>query len=92
MSTFPWLDPPRPAKHAAARRIEVAERELRDRAGVYYRLGFTAHAATERLVAHVAWEFDPPSKHGGHGHVRPAALSDEAIAALVKDTYARRPA
>lgn len=90
MSTFPWLDPPRRVRSAAPRRVEVAERELRDRAGVYYRLGFTAAACAERLAASVAWEFDPPSRHGGH--VRPAALSDEAIAALVKETYARRPA
>ena len=91
MSTFPWLDPPRRAHHAA-RRIEVAERELRDRAGIYYRLGFTPEAAAKRLAAAVAWEFDPPSTSKQHGHTRPAALSDEAIAALVKDTYARRPA
>ena len=92
MSTFPWLVPtPGARRPDAARRVDVALRELRDRAGVYYRLGFTAKAASQRLAAAIAWEFDPPSRAGG-AHVRPAELSDDAIAALVKDAYARRPA
>ena len=67
----------------------VAAVELADRAGTLFRLGFTQSAATTRLTARIAWEFDPPSKHGPHK--RPDGLSDAAIAKIVADTYARRP-
>ena len=88
--SFAWLE-----THAAlastarscARRSPPTE--LADRAGTLYRLGFSQAAATARLTARIAWEFDPPSKHGAHH--RPDALSDAAIAKLVADTYARRP-
>jgi hypothetical protein len=95
MSAFPWLpDTHRPHArgHGAARRLEAARRELTARAGVYYRLGFTATAAAARLSASIAWEFDPASPPGRGAHLRPAELSDDAIAALVRDAYARRPA
>ncbi len=82
MSAFPWLDPNLGGRQGA-RRLDAALRELRDRAGVYYRLGFTREAASARLAAAVAWEFE---------HARPTQLSDVAIAALVGETYARRPA
>jgi hypothetical protein len=91
MSAFPWLSMHR-HKSGAARRLDAARRELTARAGVYYRLGFTPAAAAARLAAAVAWEFDPPSPAGRGAHVRPPELSDDAIAALVRDAYARRPA
>ncbi|HTJ43358.1 MAG TPA: hypothetical protein VL463_14735 [Kofleriaceae bacterium] len=93
MSTFPWLDSQTGGRQSA-RRVEAALRDLRARAGVYYRLGFTADACAQRLAAAVAWEFEPPSGNGGarSAHVRPSELSDQAIAALVRDAYARRPA
>jgi hypothetical protein len=87
---FEWFDPPPPRKHAAQLRAKVAATELADRAGTLYRLGFTQPQATARLVARVAWEYDPPSRHGGP-HRRPDALSDQAIAKIVAETFARRP-
>ncbi len=79
--TFPWLAP-RPTGTPRGSWTTAALRELRDRAALFYRLGVPADAATARLIARVAWE----CPH------RPAALDDAAIAALVRDTYARRPA
>jgi hypothetical protein len=89
LMSFPWLSPNLPSAQAA-RRTDVAVTELRARAAVYYRLGFTAEAAAARLAAAVGWEFDPPSRHGGP-HVRPKALGDAAIAQLVRETFARHP-
>ena len=81
--SFPWLvcTPPRP--DGADRRAKVAAAELASRAGVLYRLGFSQADAVRRLTDAVAWEYDPR---------RPAALSDHAIARIVSDTFARRPA
>jgi hypothetical protein len=81
---FPWLQTAPPRAGGVDRHCTVALAELANRAGLMYRLGFTQAAATARLVARTAWEYDPPSK-------RPAALSDAAIAKVVADTYARRP-
>jgi len=71
-------------------RAKVAAEELANRAATLFRLGFSQDDATARLVARVAWEFDPSSRHGGP-HKRPEALSDAAIAKIVGETYARRP-
>jgi hypothetical protein len=68
--------------------VEQATRDLRDRAALFARLGYSAAAATARLQARVAWDYDPPSKHGGP-HARPAGLSDAAIAQLVTETFER---
>jgi hypothetical protein len=89
--TFPWLvsTPSRSAAGATAR-LDAQLRELRDRAALFFRLGYPAEVATRRLCALVAWEHDPASKHGGP-HRRPAGLSDAAIAEAVRETYARRP-
>ena len=86
---FPWLDctPPRP--DGAERRAKVAAAELASRAGVLYRLGFTEAAATRRLTATVAWEYDIDATPAAYR--RPEALSDAAIARIVADTFARRP-
>jgi hypothetical protein len=87
---FPWLTANLTGSaRGAARRAEVMLADLRSRAATLYRLGFSAKAAATRLGARVAWEFDPESKRGAHR--RPAALSDAAIAKLVKDVYDRRP-
>jgi hypothetical protein len=85
---FPWLQT-KPPHGGAAARARVATDEVAHRAGLLFRLGFSEAAATTRLCARVAWEYDPPSKHGPHR--RPDALSDPAIAKIVADTYARRP-
>ena len=87
--SFEWLDRTPMRKHGTKLRATVATAELADRAGTLFRLGFSQAAATARLTARVAWEFDPVSKHGPHK--RPDALSDAAIAKIVADTYARRP-
>jgi hypothetical protein len=84
--SFPWLDRTPPRSDGAARRTKVAQEELAHRAALFFRLGFSEAAATARLSARIAWEFDQPSSK------RPADLSDAAIAELVRKTYARRPA
>jgi hypothetical protein len=86
---FPWLTctPPRP--EGAARRASAASAELASRAGVLYRLGFSTTAATRRLAAAVAWEYEPESPKVGHR--RPPGLSEHAIAKIVADAFSRRP-
>jgi hypothetical protein len=86
--SFPWLDCTPPRKDGSARRTTVAVEELAHRAALFFRLGFSQDAATKRLVARTQWEFDPQRGQ----HRRPDALSDAAIAKIVSDTYARRPA
>jgi hypothetical protein len=87
---FPWLDctPPRADGDD---RAEAAASELASRAGVLYRLGFTQAAATARLAAAVAWEYDSGQPGTRAAFHRPAALADQAIAKIVADTFARRP-
>jgi hypothetical protein len=79
--SFEWLERTPMRTHGMKLRVQVATAELVDRAGTLFRLGFTQAQATTRLVARVAWEYDP----------RPEALSDAAIGKIVADTYARRP-
>lgn len=90
--SFPWLTTPSPsyAPSAADARLAAQLRELRDRAALLFRLGYTQPQAVARLAAAVAWEHDPPSSAGGP-HRRPAELSNDALAELVRATYARRP-
>ncbi len=87
---FAYLACTRPSPGGAERRARAAATELAQRAALLFRLGFSQRAAVSRLAARVAWEFDPPSKHGPHH--RPASLSDAGIAQIVADTYARKPA
>jgi hypothetical protein len=86
--SFPWLQCTPPRSDGAERRAKVAAAELASRAGVLYRLGFSEAAATRRLAATIAWEYDVGSAPAGS---RPGALSDAAIAKIVADTFARRP-
>jgi hypothetical protein len=89
---FPWLSCTQPSADGGERRTQVAIAELTSRAGLLYRLGFSESSATRRLIARVAWEFDPSAKHSAHR--RPAALSDQAIGKIVADAFAkagRRP-
>ncbi|HSD87352.1 MAG TPA: hypothetical protein VLB44_07550 [Kofleriaceae bacterium] len=88
--SFEWLDCTPGRSNGSKLRSTVAAEELADRAGTMFRLGFSQAQATKRLCQRIAWEFDPPSKTGGY-HKRPDALSDQAIAKIVADTYARRP-
>ncbi|HTL38122.1 MAG TPA: hypothetical protein VL326_33565 [Kofleriaceae bacterium] len=87
--SFEWLDCTPGKPNGSKLRSDVAAQELANRAGTMFRLGFSQAEATKRLCARIAWEFDPPSKHSCHK--RPDALSDQAIAKIVADTYARRP-
>ncbi|HSN28695.1 MAG TPA: hypothetical protein VLT45_20555 [Kofleriaceae bacterium] len=87
--SFPWLDCTPARRNGSKLHADVAAAELADRAATLFRLGFTKDQATKRLCERVAWEFDPPSKSGHH--TRPEALSDQAIAKIVADTFARRP-
>jgi hypothetical protein len=88
--SFEWMTATASGKNGPQLRAKVAVAELADRAGTLYRLGFPQAAAVARLTARVAWEYDPSSRRGGP-HRRPDALSDQAIAKIVADTYARRP-
>jgi len=88
--SFPWLVCTPPRRDGADRRAKVAIAELTSRAGVLYRLGFSQSDAIRRLTAAVAWEYD--SAAPSPAHRRPAALPDAAIAQIVGDAYARRPA
>lgn len=89
--SFEWMECTPGKKNGSKLRADVAARELADRAGTLYRLGFKEKDAVARLCARIAWEFDPGSKPGRGCHARPSALSDQAIAKIVADTYARRP-
>jgi hypothetical protein len=86
---FPWLHCTPPRRDGVDRHTTVAIAELASRAGVLYRLGFSQPDASRHLVAAVAWEYETGSSHAAHR--RPAALSDQAIAKIVADTFARRP-
>jgi hypothetical protein len=86
---FEWLERTPARTNGPQLRTKVAIAELAHRAGLLYRLGFSQRAATARLVAGIAWEFDPHS--ASEHHQRPDELSDQAIAKIVADTYARKP-
>jgi len=87
---FPWMTPCRSGvKDGAKLRARAMIRELESRAATLYRLGWTAEAASRRLDALVAWEFDPQAKGGPHQ--RPASLDAAAIVALVRSVFDRHP-
>ena len=79
---FPWLTPTRPSSPAADTQLEAQLREVRDRAALFYRLGYSAEDATARITSAIAWE---------HERRRPEGLSDAAIADAVRETFQRRP-
>ena len=87
--SFEWMERTPGRKNGSQLRTKVAAAELAYRAGLLFRLGFTQQQATARLTAHVAWEYDPPSKTGPHK--RPDGLSDAAISKIVSETFARKP-
>ena len=89
--SFPWLDANLAgSKRGYKRRAEVIADELRARAAILYRLGFSPSAATDRLEAELCWEFDPESTRGGP-HCRPQGLAKADIAKLVQGVFDRRP-
>ena len=85
---FSWMNTTPPRTGAVDARAKVACAELASRAGLLFRLGYTAADTTQRLCATIAWEFEQP---GTAANLRPSALSDQAIAKIVTDTYARKP-
>lgn len=88
---FEWMECTPGKTNGSKLRAEVAAAELGHRAATLYRLGFTEKDAVARLCARTAWEYEPCSKPGAGCHRRPDALSDQAIAKIVADTYKRRP-
>ncbi len=85
---FPWMVTRVRAEQRSAqsdRRALMYRRELAQRAGMLYRLGYPPSRAIARLVANVEWDFELGT--GG----RPANLSNEDIEEIVKSTYLRRP-
>ena len=87
---FEWMDCTPAKQNGPQLRADVAAKELANRAGTLYRLGFSEQDAVARLCARAAWEYEPCGKQTT-SHGRPAELSDSAIAKIVADTYARRP-
>lgn len=89
--SFPWLETNKRSSgtgDGAARRLEHATRDLRDRAAMLARLGYSAADATSRLQQRVAWDYEPCGRHSA-AHPRPDGLSDAAIAQIVTETYQR---
>jgi len=80
--SFPWLDRTPPRADSADRHAKAATDEIISRAGLLYRLGYSEAAATQRLIQRTTWE---------HEGERPAALTDQAIGKIVRDTFARKP-
>lgn len=70
-------------KGAAESRRAMVEKELRQRAAMYYRLRYSKDRALERLRQNVVWDF----RRG-----RPTWLDDGAISAIVDAVYARQSA
>jgi len=85
---FSWMNTTPPRTSAVDTRAKVASAEVASRAGLLFRLGYSEADATQRVCATVAWEFDAP---GTGVNQRPVALSDQAVAKIVTDTYARKP-
>jgi hypothetical protein len=82
--SFSW-ETPTAARRRPDNRVAMYRRELAQRAGMFYRLGYPPSRAIARLVANADWDFEIGC--GG----RPDELSDDAIAEIVKSTYLRRP-
>jgi hypothetical protein len=66
-------------------RLAMYRKELAERAGLFYRLGYPPSRAIARLKANVAWDFEL-----GTGGL-PEGLSEKEIGNIVKSTYLRRP-
>ena len=77
---------PSSASSFPAKRVIMYRTEVAHRAGLFFRLGYTAEQASARLKQNAAWDFEVGT--GG----TPDGLSDQDIADIVAATYARRPA
>ena len=60
-------------------------REVATRAGIFYRLGFSAEQACARLRNNADWDFEVGA------NVRPPGLDGDEIDQIVAATFARRP-
>jgi len=84
--SFSWMSSDRrdSSRDRTSRRAQI-EKELAQRAAMYYRLRFSRERALDRLRANVVWDYAV----GSAG--RPDWLDDGAIETIVDATYARRP-
>jgi hypothetical protein len=76
---------PSNASSFPAKRVIMYRKEVAQRAGVFFRLGYTVEQARARLAQNAVWEFES-------GADEPDGLSEQDIADIVAATYARRPA
>ena len=77
--SFDWMEVNVSARDGAAANKETHAQELRERAGLLHRLGYTKTAALARCKARIAWEFD------GQGT---SPLSDREVKSIVGDVFA----
>jgi hypothetical protein len=77
--SFDWMEVTAPARDGAAANKATHAQELRERAGLLHRLGYTKTAALARCKARIAWEFD------GQGA---SPLSDREVKSIVSDVFA----
>lgn len=59
--------------------------EIEARAAMFYRLGYSAAAAADRIRTNLKWDFEATPKR------RPKSLTDAVVDKLVLETFARRP-
>lgn len=83
--TFPWYQPDVPPRFASAasKATVVYEQELRERAALLMRLGYSKEAAKTRLRGNVRWDFELQ---------RAAAPHLAKVDAIVDRVYAARGA
>lgn len=83
---FDWMEPSVPDTQAARERhasIAALERELRDRAALLQRLGFTLAEAQMRVRGNLLWDFEL------HGRPAIASRSDSIVAGVYARTDRR---
>ena len=76
--SFDWMESSVPARDGEGASKAVHEQELRQRAGLLYRLGYTKTVALARCKARLAWEFDVQGS---------CPLSDRQVKAIVYEVY-----
>ncbi len=77
--SFDWMEVTGPARDGAIANKATHAQELRERAGLLFRLGYTKTAALARCKARIAWEFD------GQGA---SPLSDREVKSIVNGVFA----
>ena len=83
--TFDWMIAPGPDRARGAKQRRAMYRtEISERAAMLCRLNYSEEEAKARLCANVEWDFEIAEGE------RPANLSDDEIARIVKSSFARR--